>query len=548
MAESNTTTLAVRYRYVLKHYSAGVKVLPFLPHKVNEVKHDQVEFIDDLEYLRSLDPKDWKLQDHNRVLGIPTLRFDASEETIRSAYRPKVLHHHLDKRQAKGADIKVKHDYFTCITMAYETLGDPKKRKSHYRVLGIPTLRFNVSEETIRSAYRQKVLYHHPDKRKAKGADIKVKHDYFTCITMAYETLGDPKRGKSYDSVDPEFDNGLPSSHEIKNDFYGTCAYYFELSGRWSEQKNMPKIGGSGSTIEEVENFYNFWYDFKSWREFSYEDLENKDACSGREGKRHADKLNKAERARKKKEEIMKLRTLVDLAYKNDPRIFQFKQEEKDRKLEAKKAKEAVLQKRIENEQKAAKEAKLAMGKAEAEGKARIEAERKKREMQKNALKKERKTLRDICKSNNYFVENPKQNLKYITAVETICETMNVEELKEVNEQMKNEGKTAFLRAAKLYYSTEKPESKTGKTQNITSNGTHQETEGWNGEKIKYLKEALKIMPQGTNRLWKKIADFMNKHDKLKKDCGKFTPKMVSIQAKKLQIGNVIVECPRQKG
>ncbi|XP_044764502.1 dnaJ homolog subfamily C member 2-like [Coccinella septempunctata] len=250
-AESHTTTLvAVRYRYVLKRNSAGVKVLQFLPHKVREVKHDQVEFIDDFEYLRSLDPKDWKHQDH-------------------------------------------------------------------YRVLGIPTLRFNASEETIRSAYRQKVLHHHPDKRKAKGADIKVNDDNFTCITMAYETLGDPKRRKSYDSVDPEFDDGLPSSHEIKKDFYGTCAYYFELNGRWS-----------------------------------YKDQENKVALSGREGKRHADKLNKAERARKKKKELA----------------------EKDRKLEAEKAKEAVLQKRIEDEQKAAKEAKLAMEKAEAEGKDRIEA------------------------------------------------------------------------------------------------------------------------------------------------------------------------------
>ncbi|XP_044764503.1 dnaJ homolog subfamily C member 2-like [Coccinella septempunctata] len=321
MAESNTTTLAVRYRYVLKRNSVGMKVLQFLPHNVREVKHDLVEFKDDLEYLRSLDPKDWKHQDH-------------------------------------------------------------------YRVLGIPTLRFNASEETIRSAYRQKVLHHHPDKRKAKGAEVKANDDYFTCITMAYETLGDPKKRKSYDSVDPEFDDGLPSSHEIKKDFYGT--------------------------------------------EFSYEDLEDKDACSGREGKTHG----QAERARKKKEEMARLRTLVDLAYKNDPRIIQFKQEEKDRKIEAKKSKKAALEKQIEDEQKAVKEAKLAMEKAAAEGKARIGGDRKKREMQKNALKKERKTLRDICKSNNYFVENPEQTLKHITAVETICERMNIEELREINEQI----------------------------------------------------------------------------------------------------------------
>lgn len=44
---------------------------------------NQIE--DDLDYLRSLDPKDWKNQDHYAVLGIKKFRHEASEELIKQA-------------------------------------------------------------------------------------------------------------------------------------------------------------------------------------------------------------------------------------------------------------------------------------------------------------------------------------------------------------------------------------------------------------------------------------------------------------------------------
>ena len=37
----------------------------------------------------------------------------------------------------------------------------------------------------------------------------------------------------------------------------------------------VPRLGGKESTFEEVNSFYSFWYDFESWREFSYMDEEN---------------------------------------------------------------------------------------------------------------------------------------------------------------------------------------------------------------------------------------------------------------------------------
>ena len=57
------------------------------------------------------------------------------------------------------------------------------------------------------------VLRHHPDKRRGAGEEIRDDDDYFTCITKAYEILGDPVKRRSWDSVDPEFDDDIPSSN-----------------------------------------------------------------------------------------------------------------------------------------------------------------------------------------------------------------------------------------------------------------------------------------------------------------------------------------------
>lgn len=40
----------------------------------DKISEDDFEFEIDVEYLRSLDPKDWKDQDHYAVLGIKKLR------------------------------------------------------------------------------------------------------------------------------------------------------------------------------------------------------------------------------------------------------------------------------------------------------------------------------------------------------------------------------------------------------------------------------------------------------------------------------------------
>lgn len=54
--------------------------------------------------------------------------------------------------------------------------------------------------------------------------------------------VGNPIKRRSYDSVDPQFDDNLPSASEVKN-FYETFDKYFKLNARWSEKKKVPSIG-----------------------------------------------------------------------------------------------------------------------------------------------------------------------------------------------------------------------------------------------------------------------------------------------------------------
>ena len=103
----------------------------------------------------------------------------------------------------------------------------------------------------------------------------------------------------------------------------------------WSTSSKVPLLGDDSTEFEEVDTFYGFWYDFDSWREFSYLDEEAKEkgekcACTrvthmmrllfivtllsvvfSRDERRWIDKQNKAERQKRKKEETVRIRTLV---------------------------------------------------------------------------------------------------------------------------------------------------------------------------------------------------------------------------------------------
>ncbi|KAG5644843.1 hypothetical protein DXG03_007571 [Asterophora parasitica] len=237
---------------------------------------------------------------------------------------------------------------------------DPKewKKQDHYAVLGLSKFRYQATAAQIKIAHRKKVLKHHPDK-KASGTPnetilgININQNtnddsFFKCIQKAHEVLTNAEKRRQFDSVDPAFleaeeDIAGVTASDFKNkklDFFKTFTPIFELYSRFSRAQPVPGLGKLDATKAEVEGFYDFWYNFDSWRSFEWWDKEVNEGSDSRDDKRYTEKKNKSERARRKKEDTAKLRGLVDLCLSLDPRIKLIKQHEK----EAREAKKAAAQ------------------------------------------------------------------------------------------------------------------------------------------------------------------------------------------------------------
>ncbi|VDP05878.1 unnamed protein product [Soboliphyme baturini] len=193
---------------------------------------------------------------------------------------------------------------------------DPKhwKEHDHYRILGLSRLRHNATPAHIKAIFlvRQKVLLFHPDKKQNNALDMSEENDdMFTCIAHAYEILSSPAKRRAYDSVDSTFDDSVPSASLSSEEFFSIFSKAFERNARWSNIQPVPQLGDEHSSTTEVNNFYRFWYDFNSWREFSYLDEEDKEKAENRDERRWIEKQNRAAREKRRKEELKRIRTLV---------------------------------------------------------------------------------------------------------------------------------------------------------------------------------------------------------------------------------------------
>ena len=331
---------------------------------------------------------------------------------------------------------------------------DPKewKQQDHYAVLGLKALRYKATDDDIKRAYKKKVLKHHPDKRRHAGIAVQdEENDYFTCITRAFEVLGLPAKRKSYDSVDPQFDDDVPDAYDAGRDFYQTFADVFDRNSRWSTVQPVPGLGGAECSIDDVNRFYSFWFEFDSWREFSYLDEEEKEKGENREERRWIELQNKSQRKEKKKEEMTRIRRVVELAYENDPRIKKYREEEKRRKEAEKEARKAEKKAKYEEEERkrqaAETEARLQKEKEEEEKRVKVEAEKREKEAHKKALKKEKSKLRAMAKDNDYYGGgDDARRLTNMTELERLLETLDLGDMKKFNEDLSQaeEGATVF--------------------------------------------------------------------------------------------------------
>jgi len=294
---------------------------------------------------------------------------------------------------------------------------DPKewKKQDHYAVLGLSRFRFEATAGQIKIAHRKKVLKHHPDKKASTttttnttnslflaGVNQNTNDDaFFKCIQKAHEVLTNPEKRRQFDSVDPiflEHEEEIPTAADFKSknlDFFKTLVPVFEMHSRFSKKQPVPGLGHIDSSKEDVEGFYDFWYNFDSWRSFEWWDKEVNEGSDSRDDKRYTEKKNKSERARRKKEDIAKLRSLVDLALSLDPRIKRIKQEEKEAREAKKRTTPGAPQKKTKQQEEEEKKQKEEEAKRlEEEDKvARAEAKKQKAAAA-NAAKKARRQQR----------------------------------------------------------------------------------------------------------------------------------------------------------
>lgn len=281
-------------------------------------------------------------------------------------------------------------------------------------------------------------------------------------------------------------------------------------------------LGDDESTYDEVNEFYNFWYDFDSWREYSYLDEEEKEKGENREERRYLDKQNKVARNQRKKEEMQRIRQLVDNAYQCDPRVARFKEEEKKRRQELKQAKAASIKAKKDEEerlQREKEEKELAVKKKqEEEEKQRKDEERRQKEAAKKKLRQENKQVESIFKSHDYFTDDPKLKIEYMQELDKLCKIYTLEQLIEFRIALQSiassdEKRSHFLAQVEELnkrLTCERIETATASTASATSSSSSNAKRVWNYADIQLLIKGVKLFPAGTQNRWSVIANFIN--------------------------------------
>lgn len=271
-------------------------------------------------------------------------------------------------------------------------------------MLGLSKYRHRATEAQIKRAHRKKVLRHHPDKKAAAGSSED--DSFFKCIQKATEILLDPVKRRQFDSVDEVADVEPPSKKAAQKPgaFFKLWSPVFESEGRFSKIPQVPKLGNDKSSKKDVEDFYNFWYNFDSWRSFEYQDEDVPDDNENRDQKRHVERKNNNARKKKKTEDTARLRHLVDECLAGDERIKRFRKEERAGKDRKRVEREAAERQAVEDARKAKEEEEKQRLEKEVSEKAEKAEGKKAKEAAKNAAKKNKRVLKSSVKDANYLL------------------------------------------------------------------------------------------------------------------------------------------------
>ena len=410
-----------------------------------------------------------------------------------------------------------------------------------YGLLELEELRWRASADDIKKAYRRMVLMHHPDKQ--MGADMAEKRvaqkqqvdgdeeggeedekqadevdEMFKAITEAFELLSDPKRRRDFDSLD-DFDDSIPPK-DFEGDFFAVFSPVFERNSRWSERPNAPLLGAPDAEFEKVAAFYNFWFDFKSWRDFADADEFDLEDAHFREEKRYMEKKNEKLRAKKRKVEGARISRLVDHAYAHDPRVLAEKTRAKESKAAAKAERAAAVQRDREAaaEATAAKEAAKAEEERIANEKERAEAAERKRLKEKaaKALRKARGRLRlALGSEGGAAMVCDAVNVELLCArldtekMEALCVSLEAASLHDARVALVQEVVAAEQTAAEKA-EEEKQAAEREAAERAASADAAASKAAWTDDELSLLVKAANKFPGGVPDRWERMAEFIN--------------------------------------
>ena len=393
--------------------------------------------------------------------------------------------------------------------------------ESYYDILDLPS-RSLVTEKIIKKKYKRLVIRYHPDKYAQGDYNEKEKEKWLN-IQTAYDTLMDETKRRRYDST-LEFNDEIPKKSDLeKNSFFDVFTGYFDLNSYFSVQKNVPKLGDEKMELKEVMKFYDFWFKFESWRQFSHKEEHIISEAENRNEKRWMEKENKKMKSEMIKKESKRIKKMVSMAYEYDPRILKMIKEQEDEKQKKKDLQKLRKQKKKEEIQRKIREEKEAVQKKKEEA---LKIEKEKKEAKKK-LKEEKENFRKEFDILFYEKINEKRFDKYY--VNNIFEMLKEKELNFVKEALKNNKINSGQEFDKLYKkilkkrkeALEKKKADEKKLKEEEEKKRHQRV--WPKEDLSLLHKGLLKYPPGTNQRWVRISNYLKNKYTEQEICEKVT-------------------------
>jgi DnaJ family protein C protein 2 len=271
----------------------------------------------------------------------------------------------------------------------------------------------------------------------------------------------------------------------------------------------VPNLGEPTTALGEVFRFYKYWDSFETWRDFSqYTEYDVREAADRYE-KRYMEKENKKVTDKYTKKERARIIKLSELAYKRDPRIKKYKEEEemeKKRKKQEHKDIKDRARKEIQDKIKEQEDIK------QKEIDRLAEEEKKAKQVSQDAQRFRREVIKEFIstcvakmpgtKYDRFFCEEFVKKLKKTEDIQDLIAKLNTFSSKEAfdnfEEMTMTKEKKAELERDALRKEDEKRRQE--ETKKI-----HE----WSSEELSRLSKGIVKFPSGTTDRWKLIADFV---------------------------------------